>query len=170
MSEAYTGELRIYGFGYAPKGWAMCNGQTLSVQQNQALFSLLGVMYGGDGVNTFNLPNLQGMVPLHFGQLQGGMNYSQGMVAGVSTVSLSASQMPQHNHGMVAGTGGNTNTPVSNLPGTLSGIYSYGTSPNAQLVDGACPPDGNSQPHDNMQPYLVLNICICLAGLYPSRS
>src|SRR5262245_29768409 len=108
MSEAYIGELRIFGFGFAPKGWALCNGQTMSIAQNQALFSLLGTTYGGNGTTTFNLPNLQGLVATHFGQLQGGGNYVQGQAGGNTTVSLAAAQIPQHNHFLSAVVGGNS--------------------------------------------------------------
>lgn len=169
MSEQYLSEIRLFSFGFAPKGWAQCNGQTLSIQQNAALFSLLGTTFGGNGTTTFNLPDLRGRVPLHFGQLLGGSYYTEGEVAGAATVTINNSTMPQHNH-LVNVNSTSTNSSGSNTTVPGGGVNAYGTSPNTPMNPAMIGNTGNSLPHDNRQPYLVLNFCIALVGIFPSRN
>ncbi|HEY5885868.1 MAG TPA: tail fiber protein [Pyrinomonadaceae bacterium] len=170
MSEPFLSEIRIFSFGYAPRGWAQCNGQFLPINQNQALFSLLGTTYGGNGQTTFALPNLQGRVPNHFG---GG--HILGEAGGEIAHTLSISEMPTHLHGLnnnLAVVDANTNatvgTPAANFWAN-SGKAHYSTSaPNAAMHPSAVTNVGGSQAHTNMQPYLVLNFCIALQGVFPS--
>jgi len=173
MSDQFLGELRAFGFNFAPKGWGFCNGQLLSIQQNAALFSLLGTTYGGNGVTTFQLPNLQSRVPMHFGQAPDGTNYTEGEIAGTETVTLAASQMPTHIHllnGVSAS--GNARVPAGTLYATgSSGTESfYGTGTIQPLQPNTIAPAGQSQAHTNLQPYLVINWCIALIGIFPSRN
>jgi microcystin-dependent protein len=170
MAEAYIGELRIFSFGFAPKGWAQCNGQTLPINQNQALFSLLGTTYGGNGITTFQLPNLQGNVPVHAGQLLGGGNYVQGQVVGAPAVVLNNNQTG-HTHVPAAATVGGSNSPTNAYPAGSGTIVNFATASDGTTMAAAMAPSfGGSQPHENMQPSLVLNICICLLGIFPSRN
>jgi microcystin-dependent protein len=161
------------GFGFAPYGWALCNGQLLSISQNSALFSLIGTYYGGDGISTFGLPNLQSRIPLHQGQGVGLSPYVIGQNGGNETVTLTTQQMPQHNHTISAvGSAGGSNRVANNFlaNGTSGNVYSPGpsdgTTMNAQAVSFA----GSSQPHNNLQPYLTINFIIALQGIYPSRN
>jgi microcystin-dependent protein len=170
MAEQYIAELRIFSFGFAPKGWAQCNGQIMSIQQNAALFSLLGTTYGGNGIQTFALPNLQGNVPVHWGQLQGGGNYVLGEVGGAATVVLNNNQTG-HTHIPAAATAGSTNSPTNNYPAADGTIVNFATSSDGSTMAASMVPSfGGSQPHENMQPTLVLNICIALVGIFPSRN
>jgi microcystin-dependent protein len=170
MAEQYVAELRIFAFGFAPKGWAMCNGQLLAINQNQALFSLLGTQYGGNGTTTFALPNLQGNVPVHAGQLAGGGAYTQGQVAGVPTVVLNNNQAG-HTHIPAAATVGAVNSPTSGFPAGSGALLNFATATDGTAMAAAMVPSfGGSQPHENMQPSLVLNICIALVGIFPSRN
>lgn len=172
MSEPFVGEIRMFGFNFAPKGWAFCSGQILPIQQNTALFSLLGITYGGDGRSTFALPNLQGRAPLFWGQGPGLSDYSQGQTGGTTTVTLAANQMPAHNHPMSATTtNGSQLAPAGNIwAQDVGGANFYAptaTSPmNATIVGQA----GGGQAHDNMQPYLAVNFCIALQGIFPARN
>jgi microcystin-dependent protein len=177
MGIPYISEIRLMSFTFAPRGWALCNGQTMAIQQNQALFSLLGTTYGGDGIRTFQLPNLQGRTPLHFGN-----SFSLGQAAGESTHTLSYAEMPAHSHALKAYAGTATSGGIGDQPGpsvVLAEAFVFGEtlavpgfatgSPNFTLAAGAIGPTGG-QPHPNMQPYLVLNYCIALEGIYPSRN
>jgi microcystin-dependent protein len=172
MSEPFLGEIRLFGFNFAPVGWAFCNGQLLSIQQNAALFSLLGTIYGGNGTSTFALPNLQSRVPIHFGQGPGLSPYVMGQVAGTETITLTSQQMPQHNHTVnVVGSGGNSDSPKTSVPAkTSSPSYSTsapdGSTMNPNMISFA----GNSQPFPIMQPYLTVNFCIAMQGIFPSRN
>jgi microcystin-dependent protein len=170
MSSPYLGEIRVMSFGYAPKGWTMCNGQLLSIAQNAALFAILGTFYGGNGINNFALPNLQGRVPLHVGT-GGGNTFVQGQSAGNESVTLSINQMPQHSHSAPASVSTATQVSPSNAYWSNSGLLEYATSP----LDGTVAPAaigiaGQSQPHENRAPFLVLNFCIALSGIFPSRN
>ena len=171
MSEAYIGELRIFAFAFAPKGWAMCNGQIMAISQNAALFSLLGTFYGGNGINTFALPNLQANLPIHQGQSPGGSSYTIGEIGGVASVTLQSNQTG-HAHNVQANTTGSTSASAGNYPSGTSGVNSFAPAPDGvtQLAGTMVPQQGGSQPHTNMQPSLGVNICICLNGIFPSRN
>jgi microcystin-dependent protein len=167
MSEPFLGEIRMMSFNFPPKGWAFCNGQLLPINQNQALFSLLGTYYGGNGQTNFALPNLRGQVPIHVGS-----GYIQGQKGGQTAHTVTNSEMAQHFHFAMGSSAasGNQAPPGGALLGT-SGNNVY-AEPAAFL---ACAPSeitnfGGSQPHNNMMPYLVLNFCIALQGIFPSRN
>lgn len=165
MAEPFLGEIRIMSFNFAPKGWAMCNGQFLPINQNQALFSLLGTMYGGNGQTTFALPDLRGRASMHIG---GG--HTQGEKAGEQNHTLTLSEMPTHIHVLSASTT-NANQPISvgAVLGSGGNLYS---APNnlIALQPGSVTNTGGSQPHLNMQPFLVLTFCIALQGIFPSQN
>ncbi len=164
-TEPFLGEIRAVSFNFAPKGWAFCNGQLLSIAQNQALFAILGTTYGGNGVQTFGLPNLQGRVPLHPGN-----GIVLGEAAGAQSVTLLTNQMG-HVHQVAASASANSNVAAGNFPGlspAASGVY--GSSLNAQMNPSVISPAGGGQPHNNMQPYLVINYVIALTGIFPTRS
>ncbi|MBA4761270.1 phage tail protein [Sphingomonas sp.] len=175
MAEYYIGEIRLFAFNqYAPRNFLPCDGRSLRVSDHQALFSLIGTTYGGDGVTTFNLPDLRGRTPVHYGQLAGGSNYALGAKAGVEQVQLTSATVPPHTHTVCA-----TKTPASTFtpgatvaPGDVGGNFFYCTETqtgtvlqtNAETVsvDG-----GNNQPHPNIQPSLVLAYAMAVEGLYP---
>ncbi len=173
MSDPYIGEIRLFGFNFAPRGWAQCNGQLLAIAQNTALFSILGVTYGGDGRTTFALPNLQGQAALGAGQGPGLSQRTPGESDGQSTVTLINSEMPQHTHLASASTNlGDQAGPANNLWATGAGGRGqnfYASGADVVMSNQAIGPAGANQPHNNMPPYLALNFCICLAGAYPSR-
>ncbi len=169
MAEPYLAEIRIFSFGFPPKGWAFCNGQTLAINQNQALFSLLGTFYGGNGIQTFQLPNAQGNA---LGMADG--SFPLGATTGAQSVSLQYDQMPPHSHTLTAGGKGIYTNPGQKSLGTpavnrrFDNMYSASSSQTAssQFIASS----GQGQPHNNMQPYLVLNFCIALQGIYPSHN
>ncbi len=170
MSEPFLAEIRIVGFNFAPRGWAFCNGQILPINQNQSLYSLLGTTYGGDGRTSFALPDVRGRVPIHVGS-NGGPNHREGQKSGEETHTLTAAEMPQHSHGM-NGTSNTASeaTPNSNLlPGGNNG-QPYATSGTVTMGTGTIANVGGGQAHNNMQPYLAMNYCIALRGLFPSRN
>jgi microcystin-dependent protein len=173
MSDQFLGEIRMTGFNFAPYGWALCNGQTMSISQNTALFSLIGTYYGGDGISTFQLPNLQSRVPIHQGQGPGLSPYVLGQNGGFENVTLSTQQMPQHNHlaNTVSGPQATAPRPSNAYPGnaTSGSVYSTGT-PDSTFNNNFISYQGNSQPHNNLQPYLCISFCIALQGIYPSRN
>ena len=176
MTQVFLGQIMLAGFQFAPKGFALCNGQLLAISQNQALFSLVGVTYGGDGVRTFGLPNMQSRTPVGFGPSVDSAwqpaPYTIGETAGVENVTLLQQQLPQHIH-IATGTtsSGTLRNPTNALYGTNTANI-YGASGGAQVVlaNQTVTPAGNTQPHDNMQPYDVINFCIALSGVYPSRN
>ncbi len=176
MSEPFIAEIRIMAFNFAPRGWAFCNGQLLPIAQNTALFSLIGTTYGGDGKTTTALPNLKARAPMHPGRGPGLTARRLGKRVGVETVTLSEAQIPSHNHSMmVSQSNGETNDPTGHYPGVhrdpLRGkVYKQNPSLNEQMASSALATTGGGQSHDNVQPYLGLNFCIALQGLYPSRS
>ncbi len=169
MSNPYLGEVRLMSFQFAPKGWALCNGQLLPINQNQALFALLGTMYGGDGRVTFALPNLQSRTPMHFSG-----NIPQGSSGGQGTVQLTAAQMPAHNHVLEGSSDfANANVPGLALPAAKprGGLNRYAPPATPTAMDASSiAAAGGSQPHENMQPYLVLSHVIALQGIFPSRN
>lgn len=172
MSEPFIGEIRSFGFNFAPVGWAQCSGQLLPIAQNTALFSILGTTYGGDGRTTFALPNLQGNVLMGAGQGTGLSARFIGESGGTEAETLIASQMPSHNHPANAQPGnGNQPAPAGNFwAQDLGGSKEYGDSGPSQMALGAVGVSGSGQPHDNLQPYQVLNYCIALQGIFPPRS
>jgi microcystin-dependent protein len=176
MSEPFLAEVRIVGFNFAPRGWAFCDGQILPINQNQSLYSLLGTTYGGDGRTSFALPDLRGRTPLHVGRSNGGDDHLLGGKSGEETHTLSAGEMPQHDHAMQASDAG------ANAPGptgaylartSLAGGLVYSTTsetPNKNMGSSSITNTGGGQAHNNMQPYLAVNFCIALQGLFPSRN
>jgi microcystin-dependent protein len=181
MSQPFIGEIRCFGFSFAPYQWALCNGQSMSIANFQALFAVIGTIYGGDGQTTFNLPNLQGYAPMHWGTGGGpatGLNTTIGQVQGTPTVTLTTPQTPSHTHTItamdVASGGEPEKTPN---PGTTTWLgpanpdflyFAANPTINAPFAGNAITQVGASQPHENMQPYLALNFCISLYGVYPS--
>jgi microcystin-dependent protein len=174
MSQPFIGEIRMVGFNFAPYGWALCNGQLMSISQNTALFSLLGTYYGGDGVNTFALPNLQSRVPIHQGTGPGLTPYVIGQTGGTENVTLTTQQMPQHNHTIgCVNSGGNQASPSNNYPAmesTGTSLDYSNSNPNATMGPLTVGFNGNSLPHPNIQPYLCVNFVIALTGIFPSRN
>jgi microcystin-dependent protein len=175
--DPFVAEIRCFGFNFAPKGWALCDGQILSLSQNTALFSLLGTTYGGDGKSNFALPNLQGSVPMHAGQGPGLSQRFLGESSGSDTVTLLQTEMPVHTHVVHSSNlnNGQVNTAANNFPGrAINGagnVNVYTTTPsNAQFNPFAIGITGSSQPHNNDMPTLVLNFCIALQGVYPPRT
>jgi microcystin-dependent protein len=176
MDEPYLGEIRPISIAYAPKGWAFCAGQLLPINSNQALFSLLGTTFGGNGVQTFGLPDLRSRVPVGTGSLSGGSNYMQGQIGGSESVTLQGAEIPQHSHPFTGtlqtSADQDDGNPNQMLPaiGTLN-QYSNGAA-NATMagtVSGNTAPVGGNQNHENRQPYLALNYVIALQGIFPSR-
>lgn len=169
MATPYLGEIRIVSFNFAPKGWALCNGQFLPINQNQALFSLLGTMYGGNGQTTFALPNLRGRIPIHFGN-----GHTIGEKGGEEAHTISLSELPQHTHALQAKTdSASSNIPSSSnlLANTAPNLVYSGQSQNfTSMNSGSLSSVGGSQPHLNMQPFLTLNFCIALVGVFPSQT
>lgn len=172
MSEPFLGEIRLFPYNFAPRGWAFCSGQLLSIAQSTALFSLLGTTYGGNGQTTFGLPDLRGRSALSSGTGPGLQTYDLGEVAGVETVTLITTQMPQHNHSVLASsTDSSAKNPSGNIPGgTASPVYAAANTANNVMAPNMIGIAGGSQPHENRSPYLVLNYCIALEGIYPSRN
>jgi microcystin-dependent protein len=171
--DPFVAEIRIFPFNFAPKGWAFCDGQILPLSQNTALFSLLGTTYGGDGKSNFALPDLQGNAPMHPGQGPGLSLHDLGETGGSQTVSLLESEIPSHSHTLRADTldPAEVNLVSSNASlaqSTGGGLYQ--SASNGSMSDNAITPAGGDQPHNNMQPYLTLNFCIALQGVYPPRT
>jgi len=186
MSDHFLGQIEIYGFNFPPKNWAQCAGQLLPIQQNQALFSLLGTTYGGNGVTTFALPDLRGRVPMGVGKDSDQVTWIQGQVGGTEGVTLTSFQIPAHIHTLRASsatdTTSNTALPSSNVAlgqtkgqaesgGTLTvNLYVDDDKPAAALHESALSPGAAAQPHENRMPLLAVNICIALGGVFPSRN
>jgi microcystin-dependent protein len=171
MADPFVAEIRMFGFTFAPAGWAQCNGQLLPISQNTALFSLLGTFYGGDGKSTFALPDLQGSVPLHQGQGQGLSEYVIGQQGGSQNVTLLQSEIPAHSHSWKAsGQDGNEQNPGNQMTAITVGLAMYAPlSQQTEMAPQAISPAGGSLPHNNMMPYLVVNFCIAMQGVFPPR-
>jgi microcystin-dependent protein len=179
MSQPYIGQILIFGGNFAPAGWALCQGQLMPISENDTLFNLIGTTYGGDGQQTFGLPNLQGRVPLHMGQGGGLSSYVIGQAGGVESVTLNTQQLPSHNHmANAANAPGNSKTPqgtiLSNEGGAdadkvaIYGPWDIDPANMTTLLSTSVKPAGGNQPHENRQPLLVLNFIISLFGVYPT--
>ncbi|GAA1934460.1 phage tail protein [Nocardioides hwasunensis] len=176
MTDPFLAEIRAFAGGYAPQGWALCNGQLMPISQNTALFSLLGITYGGDGRSTFALPNLQGRAPVQHGQGPGLSQYVLGQQAGSATHTLVQAEMPAHSHAVQATTGAGTSSDpadaifaTSRYGRVATNLYSTTGSPAATMRPDAVVPTGGGQPHNNRPPYLVLSFIIALQGIFPQR-
>lgn len=167
----YVGEIRMFAGDFAPVGWMLCQGQQLAIAQNETLFQLIGTTYGGDGVSTFNLPNLASRVPVHMGSGPGGTTYQLGEMGGTEQETLTIQQIPAHTHPLIAAqTVGTQNSPVGSfLAENPGGIQPYiEDAPSVSMNAGAITPAGGSQPHENSQPFLCINFIISLFGIFPS--
>lgn len=180
MSNPFLAEIRIFPFNFAPKGWAFCQGQLMSLSANTALFSLLGTTYGGDGKSNFKLPDLQGRAPMHPGQGPGLSLHDLGETGGSPTVSLLESEIPGHSHAMNVEDGGRISgqagipsnallTKVGST-GPANAYFNGAATGLSQMASQSIAPAGGNQPHNNLQPYLTLNFCIALQGVFPPRS
>jgi len=182
MTEFYVGQIDMFGGSFAPRGWALCNGQLMSISQYQTLFTVIGTTYGGDGITNFALPNLQSCLPVHVGQGQGLSLYKLGQAAGTPTVTITSQTMPQHQHSLQATVAGASSPTIG--PSVLPGQPSSGGTPGfyaasqtglpplqpQMLAEGACSIVGGSQPHNNLMPSLCITFIIALQGIYPSRN
>jgi len=166
MSTPFLAEIRIVGFTFAPRGWALCDGQILPINQNQALYSLLGTTYGGDGRTTFALPDMRGRTPIHVAS-----GHPLGQRSGNETDTLTTNELPQHTHSLQASSNNaNSNDPSGNLWGAQDRGTKFGSQINATMNSASLSRVGGSQAHNNMQPFLTLNFAIALQGLFPSRN
>lgn len=178
--DSFLGEIRMFGFSYAPRGWALCQGQTIPIAQNSALFALLGLQFGGDGRSTFGLPNLQTRLPIGAGQGLGLSSYMPGQTGGVTSVTLNATQLGAHNHALNASTDAGTsltsngNVLAQPVTGSLgqagtSGLMYSSHPATTALSSSSLNSVGGNGPHNNLQPYVVVNYCISLQGAFPMR-
>jgi microcystin-dependent protein len=169
VSEPFLGEIRCFGFGFAPVGWAQCNGQLLSISQNTALFALIGTYYGGNGQTNFALPDLRGRGGIHVGQGPGLSPYVQGQLGGVEAESLLVNQLPSHSHTVNANNSPSTATRPAGAVLARGGAYAAASDGTTMAPDSIAP-TGGGQPINVLQPYLVLNYCIALTGIFPSQN
>lgn len=172
MSNPFLGEIRMAGFNFAPRGWAYCAGQLLAISQNDALYALVGTTYGGDGVNTFGMPDMRGRLPINQGTGPGLSTYVIGQKAGTESVTLTTSQIPIHSHTINAASGGaRSGSPSTTLLGSgEADVYNNDSASTVAMSPNAIAQSGGNQPHDNMQPYLCINFIIALEGIFPSRN
>ena len=172
MPEPYIGEIRMFGGNFAPNGWMFCEGQTLPISENDALFTLIGTTYGGDGQQTFNLPNLASRVPIHMGTGPDGTTYQIGQAAGTEQETLTVQQIPAHNHAFTASTAaGAQNSPANQLIAASPSVEVFiQDTPDSTLNVNSVTPVGGSQPHENTQPFLCINFIISLFGVFPSQT
>ncbi|MGZ8311663.1 MAG: phage tail protein [Allosphingosinicella sp.] len=168
MGQPFIGEIRLFAGNFAPVGWAFCNGQTLAIAENDALFTLIGTTYGGDGQNSFRLPDLQGRVPVHKGT-GAGVTYQLGEQGGVESVTLTTNQIPAHTHSLIVSQDqGSQSDPTNAMVGSNPTVQLFRPGAAVQTFDAsAMSPVGGSQPHDNMQPYIAIHYIIALFGLFP---
>ena len=171
MGQPFVGEIRIFGGSFAPAGWAFCNGQPMPISENDVLFNLIGTTYGGDGEETFNLPDLRGRLPLHQGSLQGN-TFTIGQSAGTEDVTLTTQQIPIHNHAaLAAAVTGDQTSAQGALPANSVTITPYlNTAPDAAFNANAVGPVGGNQPHTNLQPFLCVDFIISLFGIFPTQT
>lgn len=170
MAEPFVGEIRMFGGDFAPRGWEFCDGQLLAIVGNEALFSLLGTTYGGNGTTTFGLPDLRGRIPIHQGRGSSGTNYRMGEAAGAESVTLTVAQMPAHTHGMQGSTAAaDSPSPEGRVPAAQAKLY-QSSAPDASMAAQSVTMAGGSQSHDNMMPYQCVSFIIALEGIYPQRS
>jgi microcystin-dependent protein len=173
MAQPFVGEIRMFGGNFPPVGWMFCDGQTLPISENDVLFTLIGTTYGGDGQETFNLPNLQSRIPIHFGTGPDGVTYQLAEASGVEQVTLTTQQIPGHSHPLLGSTSlSDDPSPAGKLlgesrPGTLSFFQDVAANPMAAT---AIAPVGGSQPHENCQPFLCVNFIISLFGIFPTQT
>jgi microcystin-dependent protein len=175
MGQPYVGEIRMFAGNFAPNGWMFCEGATLPISENEVLFQLIGTTYGGDGQETFNLPNLASRVPIHMGTSPSGTTYQIAEMAGTEQETLSVQQIPSHTHQeMAANVPGTTQPPGGGMyaqaKSTQPGLLMYGTDSSANMSAQAIGPAGGSQPHENTQPFLCINFIISLFGVFPSQN
>jgi microcystin-dependent protein len=165
MSDPFIGEIKVISFNFPPKGWAFCNGQLLPINQNQALFSILGTVYGGDGRTTFGLPNFQSRLPLHTGN-----GFTLGQRGGETAHTLTINELPAHNHPAQGNSTQNGSSPNGTVWAPADGTLQYFPTPNTAMSPNAIGNAGGNQPHNNESPYLVLNFIIALVGIFPSQN
>ena len=171
MSSPYIGEIRIFAGNFAPVGWATCDGQLLAISQNDVLFQLIGTTYGGDGQQTFALPDLRGRIPVHQGQGSGLSNYVLGQNGGAESVTLTTGQLPVHTHAASAASGvGHISEPAGAVPAAHRDYPVFDSAPGSPMAATAIATAGASQPHENMPPYLCINFIISLFGIFPSQT
>lgn len=175
MGQPYIGEIRMFGGNFAPAGWALCQGQSMAISENESLFTLIGTTYGGDGQTTFRLPNLSSRVPIHMGTGPDGTTYPLGAAAGTEQETLSLQQIPVHTHQALASSTGQVQSPnnavLATATSTQTGLRIYNaTAPNVPLNPAAISPVGGSQPHENCQPFLCINFIIALFGVVPQQT
>lgn len=168
----YVGEIRMFAGNFAPNGWMFCEGQTLPIAENEVLFQLIGTTYGGDGEETFNLPNLASRVPIHMGTGPSGISYQIGEMAGTESETLTTQQIPTHNHAFLAASAiGGLPTPEGNVLAKLTNIDMYsGDTTDTAMAPNSIGPAGGSQPHENVQPFLCINFIISLFGVFPTQT
>ena len=171
MAQPYVGEIRMFAGNFAPSGWAFCEGQLVSIAENETLFNLIGTTYGGDGQTTFGLPDLRGRLPVDQGNLSGGGSYVIGQLGGTETATLTTQQLPTHNHGARASSATGTQPGPGNGVWAQSNLNQFGTGNAAGIMNAAnIQVSGGSQPHDNMMPYLVVSFIISFFGIFPSQN
>ncbi len=178
MSDQYIGEIRAFGFNFAPYGWFLCNGQTLAISAYTTLFAVIGTYFGGNGTTNFQLPNLQGSVPMHWGNAPSGSVYDLGEPVGTTNVTLNGNQLPMHNHMIQVATGAGGTQEPTGTPGPTTWLgssnpadaYTASGPTNTNLSQKAIGPNtGGNLPHENMQPFLTVNFCIAYLGAFPPR-
>jgi microcystin-dependent protein len=172
MAQPYIGEIRMFAGNFAPVGWMFCDGQTLPISENDALFTLIGTTYGGDGQETFNLPNLQSRIPIHMGTGPDGTTYQLAEMAGTEQETLTTQQIPIHNHALIVSTASAADSaPAGAVPGNTASVDLYIEGSTAVSMSAqAITPAGGSQPHTNFQPYLCINYIISLYGIFPTQT